>query len=126
MVMRQSLPTAFLAVGVVSTALLGPPQAPAFAAAAASSSSTSTAAPRIAAAAPVPAPAHAAASGRLVMKNTGSPAMTSTHARLCVFTTNGDYVHVSSSAFEASGHGWWVNGNCPTSKAVVKVQLQEF
>ncbi|MEN2417025.1 hypothetical protein AABB02_02850 [Streptomyces rimosus] len=45
---------------------------------------------------------------------------------VCTFTTRGDYVHVSSSAFEASGHGWWVNGNCPTSTAVVTVELQEY
>lgn len=44
----------------------------------------------------------------------------------CYFDHAGDYVHISSSAFEASGHGWWVNGNCPTSTAVVTVQLQEY
>lgn len=37
-----------------------------------------------------------------------------------------EQTHVSSTAFEASGHGWWVNGNCPTSTAVVTVQLQEY
>ena len=35
-------------------------------------------------------------------------------------------VHVSSSAFEASGHGWWVNGDCPATLAVVTVQLQQY
>lgn len=45
---------------------------------------------------------------------------------LCVFETRGDYVHVSSSAFEASGHGWWVNGNCSATTAVVTVQLQQY
>jgi len=45
---------------------------------------------------------------------------------VCVFTTGGDYVHISSTAFEASGHGWWINGDCKTSYAVVTVQLQEY
>ncbi len=45
---------------------------------------------------------------------------------MCVFQTRGDYVHVSSSAFEASGHGWWVNGNCSARLAVVTVQLQQY
>ncbi|HEU4792362.1 MAG TPA: hypothetical protein VFS96_01770 [Nitrolancea sp.] len=42
----------------------------------------------------------------------------------CYFETWGDNVHVSS--FEASGHGWWENGNCPATLAVVTVQLQEY
>lgn len=46
---------------------------------------------------------------------------------VCTFTMNGDYVHVSSSApREASGHGWWVNGNCRATLADVTVQLQQY
>lgn len=64
----------------------------------------------------VPATVAAAEGGQSVLQE----------AAICTFTTNGDYVHVSSSAFEASGHGWWVNGNCNTSSAVVTVQLQQY
>jgi len=45
---------------------------------------------------------------------------------VCFFETRGDYVHLSSSAFEASGHGWWVNGNCNATLAIVTVQLQQY
>lgn len=72
---------------------------------------------------PAPAPVSAASDGSLSMDSTGS---SEALAAVCVFTTRGDYVHVSSSAFEASGHGWWVNGNCNTSTAIVTVQLQEY
>jgi hypothetical protein len=73
------------------------------------------------AAAPTPHPAIAPAGQR------GADRLTPrSSADVCVFETNGDYVHVSSSAFEASGHGWWTNGDCPTSTAVVTVQLQEY
>ncbi|MEV0618469.1 hypothetical protein AB0I81_34435 [Nonomuraea sp. NPDC050404] len=51
-------------------------------------------------------------------ENTGSTGV-------CVFSTMGDYVHISGSAFEASGHGWWVKGNCKATHAVVTVQLQQ-
>lgn len=44
-------------------------------------------------------------------------------SQVCVFYTRGDYVHVSWP--DASGHGWWVNGNCPATWAVVTVTLQE-
>lgn len=44
---------------------------------------------------------------------------------VCIFFTRGDYVHISSTAFEASGHGWWINVNCPTQWALVTVQLQQ-
>lgn len=33
---------------------------------------------------------------------------------------------ISSTAFEASGHGWWVNYNCKTSSALLTVQLQQY
>lgn len=81
---------------------------------------------------PAPAPASALALGGLTQDNTSSGesedagAEEAVAAALCLFTTNGDYVHVSSSAFEASGHGWWVNGNCRARTAVVTVQLQQF
>jgi hypothetical protein len=58
----------------------------------------------------------------MVLANSGSLGA----AAICVFETRGDYVHVSSSAFEASGHGWWVNGNCSATLAVVTVQLQQY
>ncbi|MET8764197.1 hypothetical protein [Lentzea sp. NPDC004782] len=46
---------------------------------------------------------------------------------VCVFYTNGDYVHVSSTPpASASGHGWWTNGNCNATLAVVTVQLQQY
>ncbi|MCF6473170.1 hypothetical protein FAF44_32990 [Nonomuraea sp. MG754425] len=47
-------------------------------------------------------------------------------AALCYFKTKGDNLHISGSAFEASGHGWWVNIDCSATKAVVTVQLQEY
>ncbi|WP_090946414.1 hypothetical protein [Nonomuraea jiangxiensis] len=77
--------------------------------------------------APVPAPAPESAGDDLtVLDGTGTPENDAAAAALCLFTTNGDYVHVSSSAFEASGHGWWVNINCSTATAVVTVQLQQY
>jgi len=42
----------------------------------------------------------------------------------CTPTANGDYVHVSSG--DASGHGWWLQGNCPYTKSSVTVQLNEW
>ncbi|GLV87227.1 hypothetical protein Slala03_69160 [Streptomyces lavendulae subsp. lavendulae] len=105
--MRPTLRTFTLALGIASAALLGTSQS-------------------VSAASPGPVPAVAPASARagsdggLVLQGTGGS------AEVCVFETRGDYVHVSSSAFEASGHGWWVNGNCPTTTAVVTVQLQEY
>ncbi|GLX41649.1 hypothetical protein [Streptomyces lavendulae] len=105
--MRPTLRTFTLALGIASAALLGTSQT-------------------VSAASPGPVPAVAPASARagsdggLVLQGTGGA------AEVCVFETRGDYVHVSSSAFEASGHGWWVNGNCPTTTAVVTVQLQEY
>jgi hypothetical protein len=46
-------------------------------------------------------------------------------AAACVFYTNGDYVHISTSEPQtASGHGWWTNKDCPTPLADVSVRLQ--
>jgi hypothetical protein len=74
-------------------------------------------------AAPVPSALPGSVAVSSPAATTLSPA---TAADVCTFYTRGDYVHVSSTAFEASGHGWWVNGNCPTTYAVVTVQLQEY
>ena len=115
--MRQSLRKISMTAGIVSAALLGMPQTAAIAV------------PPESVLAPPPSPAPAPDTGRAAeggeasLDNTGSP--TDTRA-LCIFKTVGDYVHVSSSAFEASGHGWWVNGNCNATLAVVTVQLQQY
>ncbi|WP_051752371.1 hypothetical protein [Streptosporangium amethystogenes] len=115
--MRQSLRKVSMTAGIVSAALLGMSQTAAIAVPSAS----------VLAPPPTPAPApdtgRAPAGSEASLENTGSA--TSTRA-LCVFNTAGDYVHVSSSAFEASGHGWWVNGNCNATLAVVTVQLQQY
>ena len=36
----------------------------------------------------------------------------------------GDNVHLSIG--DASGHGWWVNGDCNATQAIVTVQLQQY
>ncbi|MFH7595431.1 hypothetical protein WDV06_10045 [Streptomyces racemochromogenes] len=42
-----------------------------------------------------------------------------------VFYTNGDNVHISSTApAAASGHGWWVKISGPGTKAKVTIELQ--
>ena len=42
-----------------------------------------------------------------------------------VFFTNGDYVHISSTAPRtASGHGWWTKGESDATEADVTIQLQ--
>ncbi len=79
--------------------------------------------------APVPArvPAGTPAKGEALLDNNSGSSDALAALRACLFRTNGDYVHVSSSAFEASGHGWWTNINCPSGTlAVVTVQLQEY
>lgn len=46
----------------------------------------------------------------------------------CPYTTGGDYVHLSSTPFAASGHGWWNTTNyslCP-DYADVEVDLQAY
>lgn len=94
-------------VAIMSAALLGMSQASAIAAPAR----------------PALASAPALPGGKLGLDNMGSSPNT---RAFCIFYTRGDYVHVSSSAFEASGHGWWVNGNCRATSAVVTVQLQQY
>lgn len=89
-----------LTIGVASMALLGTSQATA------------------ADSKPVPAAAPSSeSSADLGVQEAAGP---------CGFITDGDAVHVSSSAFEASGHGFWRNINCKATKAVVTVQLQQF
>jgi hypothetical protein len=104
----------FTTAGVVGAAFAGAPYTPAFAA-------DSKPVP-----APVPAAAPGSATGQVEIDNKGTPAKQQGPQDVCFFSTKGDYVHISSSAFEASGHGWWVNGDCPASLAVVTVQLQEY
>lgn len=63
--------------------------------------------------------AEAASSAPPPADSTVSPAQV-----VCFFETRGDRVHISGR--DASGHGWWININCPSgTKAVVTVQLQE-
>lgn len=111
--MRQSLRRISIVACVVGAALFGVSQTSAIAAEEA-----------LPAAAPASAPEEG---GEVSLDNTGSPDQPElSAAAVCLFKTVGDYVHVSSSAFEASGHGWWVNGDCPTASAVVTVQLQQY
>lgn len=110
--MPHSFHRVFLIGSIVSAALFAMPQ------------HSAIAAPTKPAAVPAPAPVDNAGSLEII----GSSA-TSTDASVsavCVFYTRGDYVHISSSAFEASGHGWWVNGDCSATSAVVTVQLQQY
>lgn len=76
--------------------------------------------------APFPAATPGAATGVAGIDNEGFPARRHGLADVCVFATKGDDVHISSAAFEASVHGWWINGDCPTTTAVVTVRLQEY
>ena len=45
-----------------------------------------------------------------------------TTAKIGIFQTQGDYVHVTRG--QASGHGWWLKGTTNATKAKVTVQLQ--
>lgn len=46
-------------------------------------------------------------------------------ALICVAYTKGDYAHISNTPPKsASAHGWWINGNCNTTKARVTARLQ--
>lgn len=102
--MRQHVRKGLIAAAMAGAALVAAPQ-------------LAVAASGPSAAVPAVAPASARTSG----------AVTPSAAEdVCFFETAGDYVHVSSSAFEASGHGWWVNGDCETATAVVTVQLEEY
>ncbi|WP_462189078.1 hypothetical protein [Frankia sp. CcWB2] len=105
---------------IASTVLIGTSQISVTAATAATAASTGPVP------APVPGSAVAAAAGADGLRDRSSPAGTTKSARVCYFETRGDYVHVSSSAHEASGHGWWVNIDCDVTRAVVTVQLQEY
>ena len=72
----------------------------------------------------VAAPAPAGGEGGI--ESTASPEGEVTPAsHICTFLTKGDNVHISSTAFEASGHGWWVKIDCDATWAVVAVQLQQ-
>lgn len=45
----------------------------------------------------------------------------------CTFVTDGDYVHMSSTPGDVSGHGWWTTRTCPPEwQAWVLVDLQEY
>jgi hypothetical protein len=121
--MRLSLRSILMSAGIAAAVVGG--LAPA--ATAAPLSSRPAAAAPVPAAVPAAVPATGPAGSDVSSVNTGPLADAPVAAALlCTFTTNGDFVHVSSSAFEASGHGWWVNTDCDTSTAVVTVQLQEF
>lgn len=70
-------------------------------------------------------PVPAAAPASIVASPQAADASVSQAADdVCFFYTRGDYVHPSGG--DASGHGWWDNIDCPTSLAVVTVQLEEY
>lgn len=104
--MKYSLHIVPLASVITSALLIGTPQASAVGVSAT----------------PAPAPElpYSEAEG-----STGSPPSAQKFP-ICIFRTRGDNVHISSSAFEASGHGWWVNYTCDSKFALVKVQLQQY
>lgn len=115
---RNIFARVFLLASVVNAALLG-----------VSPHSTLAAPEPSAVPAPAPAPAPNLEDGNPSLKNTGGSADDTdvqSKSVVCSFFTRGDNVHVSSSAFEASGHGWWINGNCNSTSAVVTVQLQQY
>ncbi|NOK71597.1 MAG: hypothetical protein GFH25_541324n40 [Chloroflexi bacterium AL-N10] len=108
--MRRFLVIVCMVTSILSTILMGTPQQALFAA--------PTTSP------PVPAPAPTDPAGSLEM--TEMVAHGSQPDAVCVFSTQGDYVHISSTPpRSASGHGWWINGNCQATHAVVTVQLQQ-
>ncbi len=111
--MRNSFQKIFLIASIVIALLIGIPQPAAIAVPVEPTG--------------VPAPAPVEKQDPLAKQSllaTGTDAQTS--SVVCSFRMEGDYVHVSSSAFEASGHGWWVNGNCNATWAIVTVQLQQY
>lgn len=115
---RNIFARVFLLASVVNAALLGV------------SPHSALAAPEPSAVpAPAPAPASNLKDGNPSLKNTGGSADgtdVQNNSAVCSFITRGDNVHRSSSAFEASGHGWWTNINCNSTSAVVTVQLQQY
>lgn len=53
-----------------------------------------------------------------------SPSRATAAGFWCTFASDGDYVHVTDNY--ASGHGWWLNVNCPsTYRADVTIWLEE-
>ncbi|ASU82568.1 hypothetical protein CDO52_07025 [Nocardiopsis gilva YIM 90087] len=85
-----------------------------------------TATPASAEAAHAPAEALESSGEVVVRDTTGGGDDEPAGSIICRFDTRGDRVHISSTANEASGHGWWVNGDCDTTQAVVMVQLQQY
>lgn len=110
--MRHFFQRLLLVAGVVSATLLGMPQ------------HSAVAAPTKPTAVPAAAPADS--NGSLEMIGSSGDGADASTSAVCTFYTRGDYVHISSSAFEASGHGWWVNVDCNTTSAIVTVQLQQY
>ena len=109
--MRHAFRRISIIAVTVSAALLGMSQP------------SATAAPVGPAAVAAPAPAG----GEGGIESTASPEGEVTPAsHICTFLTKGDNVHISSTAFEASGHGWWVKVSCAATSAVVTVQLQQY
>ena len=110
--MRHSFQKFFLTAGIMSAALIGISQPSAIAA------------PVKPAAVPALAPVDN--NGSLGLIGSSVAGTDANVSAVCTFYTRGDYVHVSSSAFEASGHGWWDNVDCNASTATVTVQLQQY
>lgn len=110
--MRHFCQRVFLVASMVSAMLLGMPQPSAIAAPTKPDA--------------VPAPAPVDNSGSLELLGSSEDGTDVGTSAVCLFYTRGDYVHISSSAFEASGHGWWDNVNCNTTTATVTVQLQQY
>lgn len=78
---------------------------------------------------PAPSPEVGARQGDVIVLPTSASKSIETSlasASACTYYASGDYVHVSSTAFEASGHGWWENQGCAATQAVVTIQLQEY
>src|SRR5215472_11627518 len=79
--------------------------------------------PHSRAAVPAPAPVGAvnSASGTISLASLGLG-----KRRSCTPIARGDNVHISSTPpATASGHGWWLRGNCTAARAVVSIFLQE-
>jgi hypothetical protein len=110
--MRSAFKRLFLVIVILSTIVLGVSQSSVQASSAEN--------------APVPAPAPTEEPGDIKEEGVEETGTDATSSIVCSFRIEGDYVHISSSAFEASGHGWWINGNCNTTFAVVTVQLQQY
>jgi hypothetical protein len=94
-----------IAFSLAGAAFLGMPQITALAA---------PVSPQSFVAVPAPAPAADLENSNIqIVQETG-----------CQPQAKGDDVHVSSG--QASGHGWWLMGNCTAVKAAVTTQLQEY